>query len=137
MYAVDLLAETATHLGARVAACDAVDVVLLAELVEHVLAAVILKPGILLARIQPERNRAIKRKGRVLADEVIGGGMTHLDRGVAHRIDRLQGRNDLASGESLNLKLVVGGFGDVFRNRLRRAEGNVERLRPARGAAPF
>jgi len=40
--------------------------------------------------------------------------MTHLDGRIAHGIDRLQGRNDLASGESLNLKLVVGGFGDVF-----------------------
>ncbi len=63
--------------------------------------------------------------------------MTHLDRGVAHGVERLQGRNDLAAGKSLDLKFIVGGFGDVFRNRLRGAERNVERLRPARGAAPF
>jgi hypothetical protein len=88
-------------------------------------------------RIQPEWNGAIEREGRVLADEVIGGGVAHLDRGVGHRIERLQRRNDLAAGESLNLEFVVGGFRDIFRNRLRRTEGNVERLRPARGAAPF
>ncbi len=97
----------------------------------------ILEPGILLARIQSERNRAIEREGRVLADEVVGCGVTHLDGRVGHRIDRLQGGNDFAAGESLDLKFVVGGFRYVFRNRLRRTEGNVERFRPARGAAPF
>jgi hypothetical protein len=98
---------------------------------------VILKPGILLARVQTERNGAIEREGRVLADEVIGGGVTHLDRAIAHRVDHLQGWNDLTSGESLDLEFIVGDFRDVFRNRLRRAIGNVERLWPARGAAPL
>src|SRR5258708_25015882 len=134
---VNFLADPAAHLGAGIAAGDSVCFVLLAELVEHVLTAVILKPGILLARVQTERNGAIEREGRVLADEVIGGGVTHLDRAIAHRVERLQGWNDLAAGESLNLKLVVGGFRDIFRDRLRCTEGNVERLRPARGTAPF
>jgi len=101
--------------GAGVAAGDAVQFVLPAELIEHVLAAVVLNHRVLLARIQPERNGAIQREGRVLADEVIGRGVTHLDRGVAHRIDRLQRRDDLATGERLNLEFIVGGFRDVFR----------------------
>src|SRR5260370_28230153 len=70
---VDFLAEPAAHLGAGIAAGDSVCLVLLAELVEHVLTAVILKPGILLARVQTERNGAIEREGRGLAYEVILG----------------------------------------------------------------
>jgi hypothetical protein len=84
--------------------------------------------GILLARVQTERNGAIEREGWVLAYEVIGGGVTHLDRAIAHRVDHLQGGNDLASGESLDLEFIIGRFRDLFRNRLRCAVGNVERL---------
>ena len=120
-----------------IAAGDGVYFALLAELIEHVLTAVILEPGILLARIQPERNRAIKRKGRVLADEVIGGGVTHLDRYIANCIDRLQCWNDLPAREGLDLKLVVGGFRDIFRNCFGCAEGHIQRLRPTCGAAPL
>src|SRR6185437_5010780 len=133
----DLFSKPAAHLGAGIAAGDGVQFALPAKLVEHVLPAVILKPGILLARVQPERDRAIQCEGWILADEVIRRGVTHLDSGIADGIERLQGGNDLAAGESLDLEFVVGGFSYVFRNRLRRAEGNVQRLRPARGATPF
>src|SRR4051794_30055694 len=97
----------------------------------------ILEPGILLARIQSEWYRAVQRKRRILADEVIGRGVTHLDGGVAYRIKRLKGWNDLAAGKRLDLKFIVGGLRHVFRNRLGRTEWNVERFWPARGATPF
>src|SRR3954451_21606840 len=97
----------------------------------------ILKPGILLTGIQPERDGAIECEGRVLADEVVCSGVTHLYGGVAYRIERLQGRNDLATGKGLNLEFIVGRFRDVFCNRLRRTEGDVERFWPARGTSPF
>src|SRR5262249_49081348 len=90
---VDLLAEPAAHLSAGVTTGDAVQTEFLAEVIEHVLAAVILEPSILLTRIQPERYGAIKREGRVLADEVISSSVTHLDSAIAQCIDGLQGRN--------------------------------------------
>jgi len=92
---------------------------------------VILEPGVLLARIQPERKRIAQREGRVLADKIIGGGVAHLDGAVAHRIDSLERRNDFASSKALNLEFIVGGFRHVFRQRLGRAIGGVERFRKA------
>src|SRR5207237_5185912 len=88
---IDLLAKPAAHLGAGVAAGDGVQFGFPAKLIEHVLATVVLEPGILLARVQPERDGAIEREGRVLADEVIGGGVAHLDGGIGYSVERMQG----------------------------------------------
>src|SRR5262249_7970193 len=52
-------------------------------------------------------------------------------------IERLQARDDLAGGEHLDLKLVVGHFGDVFRQLIRAAIDSVERFRETGGEAPL
>jgi len=47
------------------------------------------------------------------------------------------GRDDFTGGEHLDLKLVVGHFGDVFGELRGAAIDRVERLRETRGHAPF
>ena len=101
---LDLLAEPAAHLRAGVAARQPVDVVLLEELVHLRNAVVLVLPGILHARVGTERRRAWQRERHVLADEVIGGGLAHLDRTVLHGVSGLERRHDLARGEGLNLE---------------------------------
>jgi hypothetical protein len=51
---LDLLAEPAAHLGARVAGRHRVDVVLLVELVEELVAAALEQPGVLLRALRPK-----------------------------------------------------------------------------------
>ena len=114
-----------------------VGVELLAELVDQLLPAAVIEPGVLLARVEAERRRAEQRPGRILADVVVERGVAHLDRAVLHRVERLQRRHDLAGGKDLDLELVVGRLRDVFGERLASAVQRVERLRPARGQSPF
>src|SRR5262249_33069370 len=134
---LDLLAEPAAHLAAGIARDQVDQIVLLGELVHQLEAVTVEEPGVLLARIEPERHGAEQREGRILADVVIGRGVTALDRSAAHRVGRLQAGDDLAGGEDLNLELVVGRLGDVFGEGLGGAVERVERLRKARGQAPF
>ena len=104
---LDLLAEPAAHLAAGIAGGKPIDVVLLEELVHQLDAAAVIQPGILLARIEAERHAVPKREGRILADEIVGRGMAHLDGAVGHRVGGLQRRHDLAGGKDLDLELVV------------------------------
>jgi hypothetical protein len=135
---IDLLAEKAAHLGTGIAARQPVDVELpVAELVEQVHAAAVVEPGVLPARIGAERDRAIEREGRILADEIIGRGVAHLDRAVGHGVHVRQPGNDLAGGEVLDLELVVGRLGDESRQGLAGAVKGVERLGEAGGEPPL
>src|SRR5262249_49091351 len=93
---LDLLAEPSAHLAARIGRRQRVDVELLAELVEQPNAVAVIKPGILLPRIEPERDRAEQREGRVLAKIIVCARMARLDGTVAHRIQGLQAGNDFA-----------------------------------------
>ena len=52
--------------------------------------------------------------------------MPHLDGAVLHGIEDLQPRHDFAAGKSLNLKLVVGGFGNELDHVLDAAPQRVE-----------
>src|SRR6185437_8174744 len=104
---LDLLAEPAAHLGAGVAAGKSDHIVLLEELVAEFHAAALIPPGVLHTRIEPEWHRRIDGEGRILADIIIGNGMAHLDGVLGRRVERLQPRNDFASLENLDLKLVV------------------------------
>ena len=134
---LDLLAEPAAHLGAGIAGGEADHAMLLEELVAKLHAAALVPPGVLLARIEAERHRSEDRKRRILADIVIRHRVAHLDGAVGGRIQRLQAGNHFARREHLDLELVVGHFGDVLRDLLRAAEDRVQRLRKARGQAPF
>src|SRR5215213_1374483 len=104
------------------------DVEFLPELIEQLHTLAVIEPGILLARIQPEGDGGIKTKGRILADEIIAGGVAHLDLVVADRIQRRQRRHDLAGREYLDLEFVVARFGDIFRQRFRRAVKRLKRF---------
>jgi len=123
-------------LRAGISADKRIDVKFLAELVHELHAVAVVEPGILLTGIEAERNGAEQRPGRILADVVVRGRMAHLDGAVLHGIEGLQRRDDLASGERLNLKLVVGGLGHVLGEGFASAIERVERLRPACGEPP-
>ena len=133
---LDLLAEPAAHLGAGIAAGKRIEVVLGHELVHEADAAAVVIPGIELAGIEGERERGRRSEGRVLADIVIGGRMGHLDRPARHRIGRLEGADDLARRERLDLELAFGRRRHELRQEVRAAIDRVERFREARGQAP-
>src|SRR6202000_129133 len=62
---LDLLAEPAAHLGAGVAAGKADHAVFLEELVAEFLAAALIPPGVLHARIEAERHRGVDRESGI------------------------------------------------------------------------
>jgi hypothetical protein len=113
------------------------DAELLEELVAELFAAALVPPGILLARVQAERDRRVDREGRILADIVVGHGVAHFDGAVGGRIERLQTGDQFTGREDLDLEFVVGHFGDLLRHHLGAAIDGVERLREARCEAPF
>ncbi len=133
----DLFAEPAAHLAIGVAGRKREDVVLLVELVHQVEAAALEIPGVLHARIEPERDRATERERRVLAEIIVGRGVAHLDGAGGDGVGGLQRRHDLAGGEHLDLEFVVGRFRHRLGKGLGRAIERIERLRKARGQPPF
>src|SRR5262249_60363454 len=96
-----LLAEPAAHLGAGVAADERVNVVLLPELDEQLLPVAVDEPGVLLAPIEAEWHRTEQREGRILADEVISGGVAGLHGADSHRAHRLLPQVAFARREGL------------------------------------
>src|SRR5207247_7385981 len=126
----DLLSKPSAHLRAGIAGDKTIDVMFLGEFVHEFHAVAIVKPGILQAGVEDERNGTEQCPSRILADIIISRGMTRLDGTVLNGIEDLQGRNDLTCGEDLNLKLVVGGLAHVFGKGLASAVEGVERLRP-------
>src|SRR6202022_1317997 len=87
--------------------------------------------------VEPERHAGAEGEGRVLAEIVVRGGVTHFDRAALHRIGGLEPRDDLAGSENLDLKFVVGRFGNRLGEGFRSAEDGVERFRIARCEPPF
>ena len=134
---VDLLAEPAAHLAAGIAREEGDAVVALVEIVHQIPAAALHVPGLVEALVRAERHRGGEGKGRVLAEVVIGRGVSHLDGAVLYGVENLQTRHDFAAGKRLNLELVVGGFGDIFGEQLSTAPQRVERFRPARRHTPL
>ena len=82
---LQLLAEPAAHLAAGVAGRNAVHVELLEELVQQIHAAGRYHPGVLHARVEPERHCGAERKGRILARVVVRRGVRDLDGRTARR----------------------------------------------------
>ncbi len=87
--------------------------------------------------VHAERRAGRIGQRRLLADVEIERRLRHLDGRGAYGIERLQAGHDLARRKGLDLKLVVGGVGHVFRKGLRRAVDGIERLRKTRGQAPL
>ena len=133
---VDLLAEPAAHLDARIAARQAEQALRAEELVEQVDAAAVVVPGVHAARVERERNRGAERPGRVLAPVVVSHRVARLDRARRRRVRSLQAGDDLARREGLDGKVAVGRFRDHLRQHLGAAIDGVERLRERRGHAP-
>src|SRR5262249_62063243 len=105
---------------------NADDVVILVEGFHQVDAAAIEHPGVDHPLVQAERQRSAEREGRVLADVIVRGGVTHLDGAAGRGIDGLQAGNDLAGGKDLDLEAVVGRFGDCLGENLGGAVDGVE-----------
>src|SRR4029450_11320370 len=83
---LDLLAKPAAHLRSGVAGRKRENVVLLVELVHQVDAAAKIHPCVLHAAVESKRHGATERKGRILADVVVGSSVAHLDRAIRHRV---------------------------------------------------
>src|SRR5262249_53684009 len=65
---VDPLAIEAAHLHAHIAAGNGQNTVLLEQCAEELQPSAVIHPGLLLARVEPEREPGIERDRRVLAD---------------------------------------------------------------------
>ena len=127
-HGLDLLAKPTAHLCAGVAARKSDDAEFLEELVRKFIAAALKQPGILLTRIEPERNGREDREGGILSDIIVRSGVTHLDRIVGRRVERLQCGNDLSGREELDLEFVVGHLGDLLCKGRGRSVDRVERF---------
>jgi hypothetical protein len=135
---LDLLAEPATHLGAGVAGrgwCD--DIRFGIELGDQLLAVAVAIPGIDLTTGHAERDRAVEGKRGILADEVVGSGVRHLNGAVLDRIEHAKRRDDFAGGEHLNLELAAGGFGNALGDDFGGTVDGVQALREAGRQAPL
>ena len=133
---LDLLAEPAAHLRAGVAARDGHGVVAFEERPQRLAPAARVEPGVELARVHAEGDGGVEGEGRVLADEVVGGGVRALHRAGLHRVRHLEARHQLAGLEHADLELVVRHRGDALRDVLRGAVDGVEGARERAGAAP-
>jgi hypothetical protein len=133
---LDFLAVPAAHLGAGVAHREIHDVVVGVELAHQLQAVAFVLPGRHLAAVQTEGNRAADRKGLVLAEEVVGRGVGHLDGGVLHTVDHAEGRHQLAAGVHRDLELAAGHLADLFGEGFRAAVNGVQRLGEAGSQAP-
>ena len=60
--------------------------VLLGRSPRDIIAAAIIEPGVLLARVEAKGNRRRQRPDRILAPVIIGRGMGRLDRALGHGI---------------------------------------------------
>ncbi len=133
---VDFLAEPAAHLHAGIAGNHAIELVLGVKLVQQRVAVALIEPGIGQARIEAEGDRGADRKGRVLADIVVGAGMAHFHRAGGDGIRRLQAGDDFAGCKHLNVEIAVGRVLHVVGNILRAAKDRIERFGERGGQPP-
>ncbi len=133
---LDLLAVPAAHLGAGVAHREVVDVVARVELAEQLHAVAFVHPRRHLAAVQAERDGAVHREGRVLAEEVVRRGVRHLDRAVLHAVDDAERGHQFATGVHRDLELAAGHVADLLGHHFGSAVDGVQRLRKARSQAP-
>jgi hypothetical protein len=131
-----LLSEPAPHLAPGIAHRDAVAVEIRQYLLQQFVAAALHQPGFHLPRIKPERHSGAKRERRILAPIIIGTGVADFDGVVLHSVQHREAGHDLAGGEDLNLKSVVGDLAYTLGEDFARAVESVERFRPTRREPP-
>ena len=103
---LDFLAIPAAHLGCRVAADNADNAVIGEERIIKLVAAAMIKPGVLQTGVHAERNCRADGEGWILAGEVIAACMRHFDRVGLHRIDGLWAGHDFTGLEHLYLEFA-------------------------------
>src|SRR5690606_5924650 len=121
---------------ARVPGGNGDDVIVGEEVLQDLTPAATVQPGIVLPHVQAERHRAVERKGRVLAGEVIRRGVGTFDRAGLHGVRHLQPWHQYTSREGANLELAVGEDTDALRYMLTGAVDGIQRAGKAAGHAP-
>ena len=117
----DLLAKPAERLAAGIAHRHADDAHAVVNFIHEFFAVAKQVPGIVLARRQPERHRAVKDQRRILADVIARIAMATFDRAVRARIEHLQAGHDLARRERVDGELPVAHLADELRDSRRSA----------------
>jgi hypothetical protein len=105
-HGLDLLAVPPAHLGGGVAGAGGLEVVLGEEIVERLAAVAIVLPRSVLTCGQAERHGAANGEDRVLAGEVVSGGLRHLDVVTLKRIDHAEGGHQFTGGMQGDLELA-------------------------------
>ncbi|MPN05912.1 hypothetical protein SDC9_153166 [bioreactor metagenome] len=93
-------------------------------------------PASHLQRGQTERNGATEREDRVLAGEVVGGCLRHIDGVGLQRIHHAESGHQLACGVHRDFKLAARHGLDGCRQLFSTAEDRVQRLGEAGCQAP-
>ncbi|MCY1544065.1 hypothetical protein D9M68_799180 [compost metagenome] len=133
---LDFLAIPAAHLRAGVAGAGRAEVVLREEGVEQLAAVAVLFPRVVLAGREAEGNGAAEREDRVLAGEVVSGGLRHFERVGLQGIDHAECGHQLAGGVHRDFELAAGQGLDRLREHFSAAEDGVQGAGEARGQAP-
>ncbi len=106
---VDLLGEPTTHLTAGGSCREENHVVLFpVEVLEHLNAAALVEPGVLLALVQAERHRGTELLHLADPHVVVGGRVAHLHALVSHRGQHLAAGDDLTGRAGVDLELASG-----------------------------
>ena len=106
---VELLGEPAAHLAAGAACGERNDAMLFGvELVEHVEAAALVQPGVLLALRQPERDSGAELLHGAEAHVVVRRRVAGLHADVAHGGQHFEAAHDLACRSGVDLEAAAG-----------------------------
>ena len=111
---VDRLAEPAAALGAGLAGDERAQAEDFAQLGMQRLTAAGIVPGHQLGRGHPEGHGGEEGEGRVLADEVVIGGVIHVGLAGDDGIEALQAGAGLVGALGVDGELSVGDVGDAF-----------------------
>src|SRR6185369_9689368 len=99
------------------------------ELVEQLLAAAVVDPCVHLASGHAKRDRGAETESLVLADIVVGAGVTALDGALLHGVERLQAGNDFTARENTNVELAASHGAQAIGQDSGTTENSVQALR--------
>ena len=133
---LDFLAVPAAHLGRGVTGRSGLEVVLGKEGVKQLAAVAVILPAIHLQRGQAKRHGTAESEDGVLAREVVGRRLRHVDGVALQCIDHTESGHQLASGVHRDFELAARHGLDHLRQLLGAAEDGVQRLGKAGSQAP-